>query len=237
MAVAVDSLNFTFLDAVNRVLRTNTVIRGDDDAITTFSDVQHNATLNLAKIAIQDELVEMTADRLVPLEQTESTLTTSAGVRTYTLAADFVQFYGTPLFYDSTNNRQLYEYPGGEERLRMDIYNYKTVSGDSSAWYFKGASTIQVGFYQVPSIARTYTYDYERSVYVENSTDEIPFHTSEQVHAFCSAASRRFKFLFENAQNLDLVLQNDASYKGARSRLARLIKGRSPYASYGSDYV
>ena len=113
MPVVVDSLDFTFLDAVNRILRTNGIIRGDDDEVTTFNDVQHNATLNLAKIAVQDELVEFVSDRLVPLEQTTGTMDVSSGVRTYTLASDFVQFYGHPLFYDATNNRQLYEYPGG----------------------------------------------------------------------------------------------------------------------------
>jgi hypothetical protein len=237
LPVVVDSLDFTFLDAVNRILRTNGIIRGDDDEVTTFNDVQHNATLNLAKIAVQDELVEMTSDRLIPLEQTEGTLTTSVGVRTYALASDFVQFYGTPFFYDATGNRQLYEYPGGEQQLRLDVFDYKTVSGDPNDWYFIGAATNQVGFYQVPNNSKTYAYDYERSVYVENSTDEIPFHTNEQCHAFCAAAGRRFKFLFENAQNVDLVLANDASYQSARSRLARLIKGRNPYGTYGSDYA
>lgn len=58
-----------FLSAVNRVLRTNNIIRGDDDAITTFSDTQHNATLNLALIAIQDELTETVADRLISYEK------------------------------------------------------------------------------------------------------------------------------------------------------------------------
>ena len=160
MPVVVDSLDFTFLDAVNRILRTNGIIRGDDDEVTTFNDIQHNATLNLAKIAVQDELVEFVADRLIPLEQTTGTMSVSSGVRTYTLASDFVQFYGHPLFYDSTNNRQLYEYPGGEEALRLQIFNYKTVSGDPSYWYFVGASTNQVGFYQVPNAAKSYSYDY-----------------------------------------------------------------------------
>lgn len=237
MPVVVDSLDFTFLDAVNRILRTNGIIRGDDDEVQTFADVQHNATLNLARIAVQDELAEMTSDRLIPLEQTEGTLSTTAGVRTYALASDFVQFYGQPLFYDADANRQLYEYPGGEQRLRLDVYNYKTVQGDPDSWYFVGAATNQVGFYQVPISAKTYTYDYERSVYVENATDEIPFHTNEQCHAFCAAAGRRFKFLFENAQNVDLVLASDAAYQSAKSRLARLIKGRNPYGTYGTDYV
>lgn len=235
MPVTVDSLNFTFLNAVNRVLRTNGIIKGDDDNITTFSDVQHNATLNLAIIAIQDELVEATADKMIPLEQETGTLATSAGVRTYALASDFVQFYGTPLLYDG--NKQLFEYPGGEDALRLCIFNYKTVQGEPDSWYFTGAASRKIGLYQVPLTDKSYTYEYERSVYVEASTDEIPFHTVEQAHTFCAMCSRRFKFLFENAANVELVLMQDAAYQTAKSRLARLIKGRNPYGTYGADYA
>jgi hypothetical protein len=237
MAVTSDSLDFTFLDAVNRVLRTNGIIKGDDDNVTTFSDTQHNATLNLAQIAIQDELVEMTVDKAFPLERAEGTLTTSVGARIYDLASDFVQFYGDALLYDSANNRHLYQYPGGEKRLRMTIYDYKTQAGDPSWWYLEQSTKKKIAFFQVPNVARSYTYDYERSVYVINATDEIPLHNNEEAHAFCAAASRRFKFLFENAQNLEGVLKQDASYIGAKARLLRLIKGMNPSKSYGSSYI
>ena len=45
-----------FIAAVNRVMRINTIIKGDDDNITTFSDTQHAASISLAQISIQDEL-------------------------------------------------------------------------------------------------------------------------------------------------------------------------------------
>ena len=45
-----------FVGAVNRLLRLNAIITGDDDNITTFSDTQHAAAISLAQIAIQDEL-------------------------------------------------------------------------------------------------------------------------------------------------------------------------------------
>jgi len=237
MAVTSDSLDFTFLDAVNRVLRTNGIIKGDDDNVTTFSDTQHNATLNLAQIAIQDELVEMTVDKSFPLERAEGTVTTSVGARVYDLASDFVQFFGVALLYDSANNRQIFQYPGGEKILRIQIFDYRTQAGDPNWWYLEQSSKKQIAFYQVPNNSKTYTYDYERSVYVTVATDEIPLHTNEEAHAFCAAASRRFKFLFENAQNVDGVLRQDASYIGAKARLMRLIKGMNPGKTYGSHYV
>lgn len=237
MPVVVDSLDFTFLDAVNRVLRSNGIIKGDDDNISTFSDAQHNATLNIAQIAIQDELVELTSDRLIPLEKAEGTITTSAGVRSYDLETDFVQFFGKALLYCAADNRQLFEYPGGEKSLRLQIYDYKTQSGDPQWWYFENAASRQIAFYQVPNSAKVYTYDYEQSVYVENSTDEIPFHSKEEAHTFCAMASRRFKFLFENHPNADQVLAADQAYISAKSRLTRLLKGKNPYSQYGHHYA
>ncbi len=237
MSVVSDSLDFTFLDAVNRVLRANGIIKGDDDSITSFSDVQHNATLNLAQIAIQDELTELTADNLIPLERAEGTITTSAGVRAYALESDFVQFFGHPLLYEASSNRQLFEYPGGEKRLRLEIFDYKTQSGDPNWWYMEDAASKKIAFYQVPNSAKTYTYDYERSVYVEIATDELPFHSKEEAHTFCAMAGRRFKFMFENAQNTELVLSQDPAYQGAKGRLIRLIKGKNPYTSYGKVYL
>ena len=237
MAVTSDSLDFTFLDAVNRVLRVNTIIKGDDDNITTFMDVQHNATLNLAIIAIQNELTEVTSDSLIPLERATGSVATSNGVRAYALASDFIQFYGNALLYDSSSNRQLFQYPGGEKKLRLEIFDYKTQAGQPNWWYFADAASKQIAFYQVPNSAITYSYDYERSVYVEIASDELPFHNKEEAHTFCMMAARRFKFLFEDAQNTDLVLQNDASYQGAKARLARVMAGQNPPGRYGNIYV
>ena len=223
-----------FLSAVNRVLRTNNIIRGDDDDITTFTDVAHNATLNMAIIAIQDELVEMVSDRLIDYEFASSTIATVAGTATYSLAPDFVQFFGIPKF--TVASRFIFEYPGGLKALEIDVINYETQSGSPNWWYFQHAATKQVGFYPTPNAVETLTYKYEKDVSVTAGTDNLPFHNEIEAQAFCAAAGRRFKFLFEDAQNVDLVLGNDASYQGAKARLARLMKGRNPRNTYGYAY-
>ena len=105
-----------FLDAINRVMRLNGIIRGDTDLITTFSDTAHNASLNIAIVAIQDELGDLVADKLIPYEKGSSTITLVSGTRTYTLASDLTRLYAVPKFYDSVNNRMIYEYSGGQER-------------------------------------------------------------------------------------------------------------------------
>jgi hypothetical protein len=223
-----------FLSAVNRVLRSNNIIRGDDDDITTFNDVQHNATLNLAIIAIQDELNDLVSDRLVDYEFATGTITTSASASTYSLAPDFIQFFGIPKF--TTGSRFIVEYPGGLKALEIDNINYATQTGSPTWWYFKHAATKQVAFYPTPDAAETLTYSYEKDVSVDDSTDNLPFHNEMEAQAFCSTASRRFKFLFEDAQNVDAVLANDASYQTGKSRLVRLMKGRNPHGTYGYSY-
>ena len=49
----------TFLEAVTRIMRSEGIIRGDKDAPVSFSDLQHGATIQLAQMAIQDELNEL----------------------------------------------------------------------------------------------------------------------------------------------------------------------------------
>ena len=226
-----------FLAAVNRILRTNGIIKGDDDDITTFSDVQHNATLNLAIIAVQDELIDLVSDKLIGYERTTSSITTSASCPNYSLAADFVQFYGIPHFTKNGTSDQIFEYPGGLEQLQMDVPNYDSQSGSPNWWYFLPTTTKQVAFYPTPDAADQWNYDYEKDVSVTASSDVLPFHNEIEAQSFCAAAGRRFKFLFEDAQNTDLVLANDASYITAKGRLVRLMTGKNQSGRYGKTYL
>src|SRR3990167_2204083 len=223
-----------FLGGVNRVFRSNGIIKGDDDDVTTFSDVQHNATLNLAQIAIQDELNDLTADNILPYEVTNGTINASSGTRAYALASDFVRLYGHARFYNSTANRFLYEYPGGRNVLETHVPTYKTDQGDPNWWYFEPTTTKQVAFYQVPDGSYTYTYDYEKSTSVSASTDTLPFHNEPEAQAFCQAAGRRFKALYEEKPDAVAYILKDPSYITARSRLMNLLKGKNSYSIYGS---
>lgn len=229
----------TFLEAVNRVMRLAGIIRGDTDPIQTFNDTAHNATLNLAIVAIQDELGDLVADKMIPYELASSTINLVAGTRTYPLASDFIRFYGNAFFYRSASNFELYEYPGGRVALQSEIPNYKTTSGSPINWYWEPASTKQVGFYQVPNGSDTLTYDYEKSVMVSASSDTIPLHNIEEANQFCILSSRRFKVLFEDADKLSdvvAVLDNDQTYRRAKRSLFHLIKGENPPNKYSVTY-
>lgn len=231
-----------FITGLNRLLRTNGIISGDDDDITTFADTQHAADIELAQIAIQDELASLVAERLIPYEKTSATITLLTNTRTYTLASDFIRFYGTnPSFYDSTDNVRIYEYLGGEDSLKENDYTYKTTQGSPDSWYWDNTTTKNVAFYYVPSSDynnRSLSYDYEKSVSVTTSTDTLPFHAIEEAQAFISCAARRFKYMDQEIEVINgLELDKDPIYKSAKARLLSFLRFQNPSGHYGRAYT
>lgn len=228
----------TFIDGVNRLLRLQQVIKGDDDNITTFSDTQHAAWISLAQIAITDELAELVSDRLIAYEKTSNSISLVTSTRTYALQTDFVRFFGShPSFYDSTDNVRIYEWQGGEDNLMNVDYLYKTNEGSPSWWYWHETTTKQVAFYNVPNSTyngRSLSYDYEKSVTVTNSSDTLPFILTEEYHAFISCASRRF-FFYKTLQPEGL-LTSDATYNNSKVRLYNLMRPTNPKKYYGYSY-
>src|SRR5262245_61610773 len=102
-----------FIDAVNRLLRKQGVIRGDTDPITSFTNLQHGTTTNSAMISIQDALNDLVmADTLPPTRIATGTITLQNTVRTYALASTFQRFWDdVAFFFDSVANINIYEYP------------------------------------------------------------------------------------------------------------------------------
>jgi hypothetical protein len=232
----------TLLEAVTRILRSNAILRGDTDAPTSFSDTNHNASMQLAIVAIQDEIASITAGRLIPYEKTSSTITLATDTRTYALQSDFVNFYGYPHFYDSTSNRLIPEWPGGQEGLQLVDFTYQTRSGTPNWWYWEPTTSKKVGFYNVPDSSfngRSLTYHYEKELVLDEASDTMPFHNSTEANTFCQMAGRRFKFMFEDVDNkmdIQAILDNDVSYKTAMGTLIRLIRGTNAPGYWAHSY-
>lgn len=228
-----------FLASVNRVLRIGGIIRGDTDPITTFSDLQHGATVNLAQISIQDELNELTSDTLIPYEKKSTgSIVTVAGTRSYNLASDFIRFFGKAMLYDSATNFEMFQYPGGEDALKVSIFNYKTQQSTPIYFYMGGNTELttvkQISFYPVPQGAVTYAYDYEGDVSVTNATDVLPFQNEQEAQAFCRLASRRFKMVYEGMD--PALIAQDPEHMKAKAVLADLIVGKNPPRYYAPIY-
>lgn len=228
----------TFVDGVNRLLRINNIITGDDDNISDFTDTQHAASISLAQIAIQDELSEIVSERLIPYEKASATISLVTSTRTYALETNFVRFYGAhPSFYDSTDNIRIYEYKGGEDALRDHDYQYKTTEGSPSFWYWHSTTTKQVAFYSVPNStynSRSLQYDYEKSVMVSLYSDTLPFINNEEYFAFTQAAARRFNFMRMDKPQGELAL--DTTYSNAKARLYAFLRETNPGKYYGYGY-
>ena len=229
----------TFIDAVNRILRVNGLIRGDTDTLTAFTDQSHNSSSSIAQIAVQNEISELTGRNLLPAQFTSDSITLLTGTRTYSFPADYIKIAGEPPFFlDTTQNVEIYEYPGGWNQLRTDIYDYRTQSGNPIYFYFEPSSAAKVSFFQVPDSSvngRSLTYDYWASENVSASTDNIPLSTTDQQYAFCDMAGRRFKFLFEG--KVDVPVDSDPVYREARSRLLALLGRKQTQTRYGKTYV
>ena len=234
----------TFLDVVNRVLRINTVIGADDDDLTTFDDTQHVATLQIAKIAIQSTLTELTSDRIIPYEEADGTITALDGQRVYDLPVDFIRFKGEKPFLlklDSNSNSEniaVNEYPGGEEKLRRSILDYREQPGEPMWFYQIMSSTKQIGLYQVPNADINnvvYRFPYEKSIYVSLAADIMPFTTQQESDAFADMAARRFQFMF-TSQPIE-GLERDTVYAVGKTNLMNLLRRTNPVGAYGYTYT
>jgi hypothetical protein len=235
MPIVTPSTDFSFLDAVNRILVANGIIRGDTDEVSGFSDLQHGATVKIAKIAVQDELTELVSDTLLPSERDATgSITTVSGTRSYALPSNFIRFFGLPQLYESTSNRAYYEFPGGEEKLAYIHPDYRTAQSSPIYWYIDLTTSKKIGFWYVPSDAKTYTFSYEADPSVENAVDLLPFHNDMESHAFCRLASRRFKFLYEGMD--PALLAGDPEHARARSTLAGLMVGKNPPRHWAPVY-
>jgi hypothetical protein len=216
-------------------MRANGLIRGDTDAPTSLSDLQHGATIQLAAIGVQDELNELTADNLIAYEHNQTgSISTVAGTRSYSLPSGFIRFFGTPSLYDASSNVMLYEFSGGEQSLQQQFTDYKTAQARPQSWYFDLTTTKKIAFWPVPQSVITYTFDFEQDVSVTAASDTLPFHNEQEAQAFCRLASRRFKMLYEG---MDVTLiQVDPERNAAKATLFQIMRGKNPVPQYAPVY-
>jgi hypothetical protein len=212
----------------------------DDDDITTFSNTQHAGNISLCRQAVQHVLNELVGDQFLWDEDAEGNITTVASTRTYSLVSDFVQLQGDkPWFFKlegaagtDAEGQFLYEYPGGEEKLKKDVLKYTSQTGTPQWFYFTDDQ--EIGMYPIPDAADVYRYSYEKNVMVTSEGDTLPFDSDQKAFAFIDMATRLFTFLFTK-QPLD-GLNNDIIYNGAKSALMALLKKKDHIKQYGYRY-
>lgn len=232
-----------FLQAVNRILRMEAVIMGDDDDLTSFSQTQHAAALSLAQIAIQAQLADLVASDIVPYELTSGTFPSVASTRTYQLASDFQtlqELFFEELDVDGATGTRVIHYPGGESQLRRDFPRYQEEEGRPIWFYFIGGATKSVGLHPVPSEALTYRYYYQKDVNVSVETDTIPMVTETESQTFIRMCARHFKYLKASApvreQLFPQGIESDPVILQARATLMGLLYPLPAKTHYGKRY-
>ena len=237
-------MSTTFLDAVNRVLRLEGILRGDDDTISAFTSTQHAASIEFAKIAIQNQIAWMVEAITIPYEETTGTVTTAGATRTYTLPSDFERFTAEPRLYEldsSSNVEGIYVEQDEERNVRRIDPRYETTAGKPVRFYpSSGTTAHKIGMWPVPDAVEVYKFWYDKSVDVTTSTDAIPITTTSQFNAFCNVAARNFKFLRLSTKERDMLmpkgLDQDAVIESARATLLRMMKTSKAPNRYGRRY-
>jgi hypothetical protein len=240
----------TNLEAVNRLLRIEGIIRGDDDAATSFSDTAHANMIQMARIAIEDGLADLTADALIPHEEAEGYITTVSGTRTYNLAGDFIRFADEFPFFERVSaatstgtalGERIELYRGGEEKLRREDPHYRDELGREDYWYEVNTTTNQVGFWRVPDGTRLYRYWYQKDVSVTEQGDNLPFTKTYTANAFCQMCSIRFRIMRLDPDVRKQLYpggaERDPEYVAARARVFALIAKRKIARRYGRKYT
>jgi len=235
-----------FLQGVQRILRLEGIIRGDDDAPTSFDDTQHAATVQLAILAVQEELTHLTANEMIPYESDTNTIVSVAGTRTYALQTDFIGFDDAPPFLvreDGSSNATttlLPPYQGGESQLRKDFPQYREQQGNPTHFYLGTGTTKNIGLYMVPSEAITYRYYYQKSVRVTIVSDTLPFVAEEEAETFIKIAARRFKYMHATTDVQQALfpngLERDQIIMSTRAVLMNLLGGIKKPRKYGRKF-
>ena len=228
------------------------IIAGDDDNLTDFSGTQFENDLNLAQIAIQDELADLASDKVLPYEQSSAYITLVNGTRAYSLASDFIRFTDEEPFLlrvdaaTSTGTSQgyrLWSWHGGEENLRRAYMDYRSTTSSPGWFYPTGGTSHQIGIFPVPdsnAAGDIYRYYYDKSITVSVTTDTIPLITAEAANAFCEAAGLRFRYLRMPPQERQVLfpggLNTNPQIQQARSRLIEFVRIERPTEKYGRKY-
>ena len=241
----------TYLEAVNAILVDDGVIRGDDDAISSFSDTQHVANIRWAKKAVVQELNALRSTHQWEGMLLNATITTVADTRTYSLS-NFLRFDEEKPWLlkvtaagDSDSTRVL-EWPGGEPTLRREIRTYRETSGTPNWWYWDELNSTtdrRIGLYPVPDAVYYYRYWYlgEFKSWTAAEGDSLPFTNDWEAEMFVQACLERFKYLrlplMERNRYYPRGLLRHPALMEAESNLMAMLNPRRQRTGYGRRYV
>ncbi len=176
---------YTFLVAVNAVLKRIKIVQGDTDPLTSFSVSGIQTEIDNAKQVWNEVLHELYSYGVLTGEVAEGSITLTENEREYSLESDFEEFsgksYQTRVFVDQTNGRKLFEYPAesGEDpynRMFVDQLVPDQHDGLPNYWALsRKASKVRVDSDPGSTDAgAVYKYLYDKRISLSVITDTFP---------------------------------------------------------------
>jgi len=167
---------FTFLQAVNLVLKRTNSIKGDAGELTSFVDTARQVDIDIARIAWNDVVHGFYSDKLFSQGVSEDTIVLVLGQREYDLAADFETF-GAERFREETDNLVMMPYRGGYQALWNDQTDPADFTGQPNAYAINPQnSKVRIDTDpQDEQVGDTYKYLYIKRLSLDLITDTFPF--------------------------------------------------------------
>lgn len=172
---------YTALVAVNRILKRTRVISGDSGDLTSFTDPQHQHSIDIALQTLNEIMQLFYGLGVLSGEVKESSITLVDATREYAAATDFEQMagdtYQTRVMVNASSNNRLYEYPGGYPRMFLDQPDPTDWTGRPLYWAWQQQSK-KFRLDRTPTSAEAgevYKYLYEFTNVISATGDTFPF--------------------------------------------------------------
>lgn len=217
----------SLLDVVNLVLKRTRLIQGDRAAITSLTDDQIQTDIDTIIAVINEELRDLyNLGPGLPLPKgvSTTTITLATSTREYSLPTDLAQIMW-PLI-DTTNGREIFEYPGGFNAMRRDQLQPGNYTGIP---IFAAVEPInkKLRVNTTPTAAENglaYTMHYEKLFGLSSASDTFPME-DDIVRDMVQAFHQRYRSEMKGEFDVGL-------YNRARSSAVRHLNNSSNKAHY-----
>ena len=176
---------YSFLAAVNTVLKRIKIVQGDTDPLTSFSVSAIQTDIDNTIQVWNEVLHELYSYGVMTGEVAEGSITLTENEREYDLASDFEEFSGkshqTRVFVDQTNGRYLFEYQvaAGEDpynRMFVDQLIPAQYRGTPNYWALsrKAAKVRMDRGPESADAGAVYKYLYDKRISLSVTGDTFP---------------------------------------------------------------
>lgn len=167
---------YTFLQAVNIVLKRGGAIKGDAGELASFVDTARQIDIDQARLAWNDLIQSFYSQGLFSQGVSEDTIVLVLGQREYDLAADF-ETWGAKVMREETDNLIMLPYRGGYEAMWNEQIDPSDFTGQPNAYAINPQnSKVRIDTDpQTEQVGDTYKYLYKKRLFLSAITDTFAF--------------------------------------------------------------